>query len=567
LAEPESRAKLGVQKVMSLNPPPSPCSICGGTQFAAASNHRLASSGMPSRCQGCGSLERERIVRAVFNALPKPLFERAKCLRFEADPTLNAAWFGELTTLDAQPAAAALGDLPSSSYQWVFANLPLTSTGAQQEQRTLQGLLRVAGSGFVVLGDGALADRYAPAEAQKPNQAERRLFGPKYTAALGAALPSCAVLELVALDSCSLSLDSVFIVSLDAGRLLEMAASVAEHNIHARVFAAGSPGPAIANGAGARAAPGAGESQSPPALAAARAAVSPPLQPALPADYDEVIYRSLHADLTRFAGAELLAHYQRFGQSEGRRAHALETRRAFAGLLSELEVLEIGPYHDPLVTGPRVRYFDLYDRAGIVARAAAVGYPTHRTPEIHYVSASADLGIVDGSFDAVISSHVVEHQPDLVGHLDSVRRLLRPGGRYFALIPDKNYCFDHFMAPSTIAELLEAHLSGRTRHTMRSQIAYAALKTHNDPKRHWRGDHAPVSPSAASIARAAEAHLKADGSYSDVHAWYFDPTSFRQAIELLNQLGETDFKLARLYPTQLDCNEFWVVLEAAGGAA
>jgi hypothetical protein len=50
-----------------------------------------------------------------------------------------------------------------------------------------------------------------------------------------------------------------------------------------------------------------------------------------------------------------------------------------------------------------------------------------------------------------------------------------------------------------------------------------------------------------------------------VHAWYFEPASFKQSMQLLHDLGETDFTLLRLYPTQTHSNEFWVILEAGGG--
>jgi SAM-dependent methyltransferase len=258
-------------------------------------------------------------------------------------------------------------------------------------------------------------------------------------------------------------------------------------------------------------------------------------------------------------------HYARHGLSEGRRAHVLQDRRAFAGLISpELDVLEIGPFHDPLVSGPRARYFDLYDKETMLARVSAVGYPTQRVPDLHYISPDADLGIVTDTFDAVLSSHVIEHQPDFVGHLDAVRRLLRPGGLYFVLAPDKNYCFDHFMPPSTIADVLDAHLPSRTRHSLRSHLINAALKTHNDPKRHWSGDHGQASPSAAAIGHTILEQSTRDGSYMDMHAWYFEPTSFKQCMEVLRELGETDFSVLRLYPTQTNTNEFWAILQAGG---
>lgn len=286
---------------------------------------------------------------------------------------------------------------------------------------------------------------------------------------------------------------------------------------------------------------------------------------ALPREFDAQLYRSLNADLRRFSEEELHDHYRRFGRSEGRRSHTLVGRDDFAALLGPgLDVLEIGPLLAPMVSGPHVRYFDLFDKPELTALANARGSGTDRIPDIHYVSATADLSIVNDRFDAVLTSHVVEHQPDFLGHLASIRRLLRPGGLYFALIPDKRYCFDHFMPPSSVADILEAHHARRTRHTLRSQLNYAAFRTHNDVARHWAGDHGAQAPAVSEITTAIAQHLRAEarGEYQDVHAWYFEPELFGQAMNLLYELGYSEFRTLRLYPTLFNCNEFWVVLQA-----
>lgn len=90
--------------------------------------------------------------------------------------------------------------------------------------------------------------------------------------------------------------------------------------------------------------------------------------------------------------------------------------------------LEIGPYNRPLFHGQNVRYFDVLDRMGLAAiRKDPEMRDFDLIPEIDFVSPTGDLDTVPGIFDAVVSSHVIEHQPDLAGHLNKVSARLRPG--------------------------------------------------------------------------------------------------------------------------------------------
>jgi SAM-dependent methyltransferase len=287
------------------------------------------------------------------------------------------------------------------------------------------------------------------------------------------------------------------------------------------------------------------------------------LKAALPASFDSGIYRALHPDLQRLTDEKLQRHYSEHGINEGRRAHSLPDRAAFAALANSVEALELGPFQAPLLSGPGIRYFDILDRSGLLERAQRTGKRPERIPEhIHFVSPIGDLSVVDRTFDAVLSSHVLEHQPDLVRHLKNVERLLRPGAMYLVLVPDKRYCFDHFLAPSTIADVLEAHYTGRTVHSLRSQIEHEALTTFNDSVKHWAGQHGAPPDVAAQVLKAVARYRDEPDLYVDVHAWYFTPTTFEQIMGLLRELKLTTLTVSRIYPTLKNSTEFWAVLEA-----
>jgi len=285
-------------------------------------------------------------------------------------------------------------------------------------------------------------------------------------------------------------------------------------------------------------------------------------EPRFAPEFDLQAYRTLHADLGRLGDTELARHYEHQGAREGRQANGLRTRTDFLGMVpAAAKVLEIGPFCVPLLRGPAVSYFDVMDKEGLVERARRIGWPHEDAVEIDYVSSTGDLRVVPEKFDIVLSSHAIEHQPDLIRHLVDVEHLLNPGGYYFLIIPDKNYCFDHFIPESTLAGVIDAHFHEAKVHALRSVIEHRALTTHNDPLRHWQGDHGEFMVSIAERVEAAIAEYRAaEGSYIDVHAWYFSPASFRSLLAALNESFHTGLYAERIYNTLYGHLEFWAIL-------
>jgi SAM-dependent methyltransferase len=294
--------------------------------------------------------------------------------------------------------------------------------------------------------------------------------------------------------------------------------------------------------------------------------------PPFPEEFDWRYYAGRHEDLRRLTAAQLAEHYEQYGRGEGRCASPAAWRENFVQLIPDREpVLEIGPFFQPVVRGENVRYFDVFGAAELSDRARAHGADPSKVPSvIHYVSATCELSAVPDRFGAVVSSHCIEHQPDLIKHLADVAELLPERGCYFLLIPDKRYCFDHFIAESTVAEVINAHVEQRRVHTLGSVIEHRTLTTHNDSGRHWRGD--PVDPDGgATIAERTRIALRefddARGSYIDVHAWQFTPASFREITSLLCELGYSSMQPVRVYDTGYGRNEFTAILQKAAPAS
>ena len=289
----------------------------------------------------------------------------------------------------------------------------------------------------------------------------------------------------------------------------------------------------------------------------------------IPLPFEAWAYRVINPDLSSLDDEELLRHYDSIGKAAGLRCHQVVDRLAFVHLIHRgIHTLEIGPYARPLLTGPNVKYVDVYSTKELKKLAPAVGMDPEQVPNINWVAKPSDLSCVNEHFGAVLSSHVIEHQPDLVRHLNQVSEILKHGGRYFVLIPDHRYCFDHFMTPSTITDVVAAHLHRRTSHTAESLLESRLLMTQNDPIEHWLGSHGdpmvnPHFPNTNRIERlkiAIDSYRENNQYVKNEHAWYFTPDSFSSILQDLADLELIDLKIERLYPTLKNSGEFWVIL-------
>jgi hypothetical protein len=218
-----------------------PCNICGGTEFGFGPASRLSATKRPPLCVQCRSLERHRVVRAAFDAFPDELLRGTRCLQFSPDPALDPARFGEIlvsiwggeNSLDMQAIA-----LPDASFQWIYSSHVINHV--PDAAAALRDMLRVVGQGCIVLNVGGSVFNYATLPSDKVFGADRqfKLYGTLYADDIQAVLPQVAVLELVAVDPCSVSIDSIYFASLDEQKLTAMAEAATAHNVHARVFPA-----------------------------------------------------------------------------------------------------------------------------------------------------------------------------------------------------------------------------------------------------------------------------------------------------------------------------------------
>ena len=201
-------------------------------------------------------------------------------------------------------------------------------------------------------------------------------------------------------------------------------------------------------------------------------------------------------------------------------------------------------------------------------RALLEKRPFRNTPKkIDYVSPHGDLTIVNEKFDIVFSSHSIEHQMNLIKHLQLVENILNDGGLYVMIVPDKRYCFDHFRAETSVTQLLDSYVRDIEFRPLFDFLDASMVRTHSYAFRHWLGDHGnfneKATPENFKKLREFYETARTSDTYIDAHSLCLTPRSFARLIELINRIGLTTFQVHRLCHTVWGRFEFSIVLKKA----
>ena len=303
------------------------------------------------------------------------------------------------------------------------------------------------------------------------------------------------------------------------------------------------------------------------------AAINPP--PVIDLTY----YRKTHTEFNTCPDDALLEHCKTFAIPHGYSTCFYDRRENLKLTLQKviderhLKALEISPWFNPFLHGENVKYFGMKDYESLKKDAIAAKRSIEHIPRaMHFISSTGDLGVIDETFDIVFSSHVIEHTPDLVKHLNDVEKLLNKGGVYVLAIPDKRYCFDYYKPDSTIIDVMDAFFNER-RNGRSIDRLFQIKDTHNNPVSHWLGYHDKLYNSKdnaefATLTREKciymfESYKKLvkAGAYVDVHHWRFTPDSFQHIINQLIEMKFINLPLYRLCHTLWGRQEFIAMFE------
>lgn len=156
-------------------------------------------------------------------------------------------------------------------------------------------------------------------------------------------------------------------------------------------------------------------------------------------------------------------------------------------------------------------------------------------------------------FDYVIASHVLEHMEDLIFALRDISAVLKPGGIFYIVYPDKRYCFDHFRTSASFRDAYRVFRNGSIENSSMVLDFYYSVIPENNPYIFWRKDGILTHLPTASFETAVEHYEQALSGIKmdDVHYWPFSDMDFLKFLY--------DCIRARLIPFR--CISFWPCME------
>ncbi len=149
--------------------------------------------------------------------------------------------------------------------------------------------------------------------------------------------------------------------------------------------------------------------------------------------------------------------------------------------------VEIGALNRPAVTrdDADVRYLDHVDTAGLRRKYHDdPAVDVSQIVDVDHVWQGEPLSTVigdDARLDFFVASHVIEHVPNLIGWLNEVHGVLRPGGRLLLIVPDKRFTFDARRRCTELTDVIEDYLEDRRRPSCRHIFGQLSKRRRSTP--------------------------------------------------------------------------------------
>lgn len=152
----------------------------------------------------------------------------------------------------------------------------------------------------------------------------------------------------------------------------------------------------------------------------------------------------------------------------------------------------------------------------------------------------------DEKFDFVISSHVMEHVPNLLGFLDQQFQICKDDGVVSFVVPDVRLSGEYFRPLTTPGQLIDAFLMNLDKPSP-GMVYEASYHIFEWPgQKNFTAKHVLETKRGYTTAQAASFARAAVNKYIDVHCWSFTHPTFEDVFMEVRDAGFLDFDIVAI---------------------
>lgn len=239
-------------------------------------------------------------------------------------------------------------------------------------------------------------------------------------------------------------------------------------------------------------------------------------------------------------------------------------------------ILELGPLNRPIVLKkdfPNCIYCDIRCTEDVKDLYSGNAYlestglmvDTSTIVDIDDVIVGSYSGFYENKekFDVVVASHVLEHMPDIIFSIRDIAGILKSGGIFCIVYPDKRYCFDHFRQSASFRDAYNVFVNGVEFNAPMVLDFFLSSISENNPFKFWSNDsildllEKKDFKTVKEYFEAAKSGVQMD----DVHYWPFTDWDFLFFLYQCTSAGLLPFRCIDFIPTQENDQQFFVALQ------